>query len=441
MERIGNKDTMDNAADPLIWAALCGLLAVDFIVTAFTVSVENLSDSELEDEAFHKDPSPLFSRLESLRDDPARIRCSRWFWQALVCAVSTAIVLIRSESDPDLHTAIAAVLIVLILVYCFGRVLPHMLTHRWRKTFAVRLYKVSVFFMAVCFPFTYVLNFLVSCLAALFGVDSSALDEHVTEDEILSMVNEGHEQGVLDEDEAEMIQNIFEFDEKMAQDIMTHRSRIMAIDGCTRLDDAIRFIVGAPNSRFPVFEGNIDNIVGVLYLKDAMRFHMQETWNDWYVKDIPGLLREVRFIPQTRRIDDLFRDMQKTQVQLAVVVDEYGETSGLVTMEDILEEIVGNIFDEYDRKERLIIALPNERWRLNGLAALDEVSDALGVELEGDYDTLNGYLTARLDHIPGKEDCGTVLEDEKTGFRFRILSLHGSMIQWAEAEKMKENAA
>jgi putative hemolysin len=288
-------------------------------------------------------------------------------------------------------------------------------------------------------PLSFIIIIVIAVLAVAAGFywyfRKKNKNEYAEED-IISMVAESQEQGNILASEAEMIQNIFEFDDKQAQDIMTHRSQITAIEGSTRLDDAIRFMADAPNSRFPVYEGNIDNITGALYLKDAMRFHMQETYNIWYIKDIPDLLREVKFIPETRRIDDLFRSMQKTQVQMAIVVDEYGETSGLVTMEDILEEIVGNIFDEYDRQEKMIIPAWEGSWKLNGMLSPEEAGEALGTVFPEDFDTLSGYLTAKLNHIPGEEDRSAVIEDPDTGYRFRILSLEGSMIQWAQAERL-----
>ena len=420
-----------DSADPLIWIALFVLAAAVFVLEAFCTACENVQNSELEEEEGLKGKAA--AKILALKEDPEKIRYSLWFWEILAAVLSA--VLITGLFRGTVRTAAAAAVLA-ALFYILCRVLPDLLARRWEKAFAVRLLPFAAFLLALSSPFTAALNLAAFLLARIFGVNAASLEDAVTEDEILSMVNEGHEQGVLDEDEAEMIQNIFEFDDKQAQDIMTHRSQITAIEGSTRLDDAIRFMADAPNSRFPVYEGNIDNITGALYLKDAMRFHMQETYNIWYIKDIPDLLREVKFIPETRRIDDLFRSMQKTQVQMAIVVDEYGETSGLVTMEDILEEIVGNIFDEYDRQEKMIIPAWEGSWKLNGMLSPEEAGEALGTVFPEDFDTLSGYLTAKLNHIPGEEDRSAVIEDPDTGYRFRILSLEGSMIQWAQAERL-----
>ena len=275
---------------------------------------------------------------------------------------------------------------------------------------------------------------LIAWFKRLFGRKKP---ERVTEDEILSMVNRGHEKGAIDKDEAEMITNIFKLDDKQAQDIMTRRSAISGIRSDTPLEAAIRFMVEGSNSRYPVYEENIDNIIGVLYLKDAMRIYLMERFNESLLGDIPDLLRDVKFVPKTVDVDDLFRDLQLSRRQMAIVVDEYGETCGLVTMEDILEEIVGNIEDEYDRSEKLITQLVTGQFRISGKAPLEDVSKALdGPLLDGDYETLNGYLTEKLGHIPTREkDVGTRIEVPELGYTFRILSVKGTMIGWTEAKK------
>ena len=193
------------------------------------------------------------------------------------------------------------------------------------------------------------------------GSDNS---DHVTE-EIISMVNEGHEQGVFQATEAEMITNIFEFGDKEAKDIMTNRKNILAIEQDTRLEDAITQMLDAGKSRFPVYHENIDEIVGILHFRDAIVADRKEENAGKCVGSIEGLLREAMVIPETKNIADLFRMMQKTKTQMVIVVDEYGQTKGVLAMEDILEEIVGNIQDEYDEDEQYIEETGNKDEYLN----------------------------------------------------------------------------
>ena len=173
-------------------------------------------------------------------------------------------------------------------------------------------------------------------------------ENNVIEDEILSMVNEGHETGALQATEAKMINNIFEFSDKEAKDIMTNRSNIIGIDGNECLKDVVSFMLSEANSRYPVYIDNIDHIIGVLHLKDACRMLQDETKADKPVKSIKGLLRNANFIPETRKIDVLFKTMQSLKTHFVIVIDEYGQTSGVFTIEGILEGTVGIIFVGYD---------------------------------------------------------------------------------------------
>ncbi len=268
----------------------------------------------------------------------------------------------------------------------------------------------------------------------LFGKLPFVSTEDVTEEEIISMVNEGHEQGVLLESEAEMIHNIFEFGDKEAQDIMTHRKNIIALDGDLAFGEAIRFMIENKNSRFPVYLDNIDNIIGVLHIKEALADSQKPELMGVCIKDIPGLVRDVEFIPETRNINTLFKDMQSAKSHMVIVVDEYGQTAGLVAMEDILEEIVGNIFDEHDEEHILIEKQPDGSYILNGMAPLDEVAETLQIEIDTeDYDTLNGFLISLIDKIPRDDE---MFEVDYGNYRFYVTKVEERMIQSVRAERL-----
>lgn len=266
----------------------------------------------------------------------------------------------------------------------------------------------------------------------------AARAEDITEEELVSMVNESHEQGVLEANEAEMITNIFEFDDKQAADIMTHRKAIDAIDMDMTLAEAIRFIADSTNSRFPVYRDDIDDIVGVILIKDALSFFLKGTYNDTPISEIPGLLRKCSFIPETRRINTLFKNMQSQKIHMVIVVDEYGQTVGLITMEDILEEIVGNIEDEFDEEEVLIRKIP-DGFILDGLASLEEVCETLSIpQPEEEFETINGLLISLLDRIPEEKEKPVV---EYAGWQFRVLLVDNKMIKTVKAVKISEDAA
>ena len=255
----------------------------------------------------------------------------------------------------------------------------------------------------------------------------SAHEDDVTEEEIISMVNEGHEQGVLLASEAEMIHNIFEFSDKEAKDIMTHRKNLIAIDGNLSYNDAVSFIIENSKSRYPVYLDDIDNIIGVLHIKDAFAFAQKNEVFRTSIKDIPNLIREVDFVPETLNIHTLFKMMQAKKSHMVIVVDEYGQTSGAVAMEDILEEIVGNIEDEHDEEESLIRMNPDGSYLMNGLASMPEVIELLKLPVEEDaFETLNGFLVSLLEKIPNDGETAKI---SMYGYDFNILKVEDKMIR------------
>lgn len=252
-------------------------------------------------------------------------------------------------------------------------------------------------------------------------------EEEVTEEEIISMVNEGHEQGVLLASEAEMIHNIFEFDEKEAKDIMTHRKNIIAIDGELSFTDAVSYMIENSKSRYPVYLEDIDNIIGVLHIKDAFSFVQRNEIFRTPIKEIEGLIREVDFIPETLKINKLFKDMQSAKNHMFIVIDEYGQTSGVVAMEDVLEEIVGNIEDEHDDEEELIVMSPDGSYVVDGMAGLEEVGEVLHIPFEEEtFDTLNGFLISLIGKIPSEDEkC----EVDAYGYHFSVLDMEDKIIK------------
>lgn len=252
--------------------------------------------------------------------------------------------------------------------------------------------------------------------------------EDVTEEGIISMVKEGHEQGVILASEAEMIHNIFEFSDKDAKDIMTHRKHIAALDGTMSFREMLQFVEENNYSRYPVFEGDIDNITGVVHIKDILNLILKQEIMDTPIRELSGLCHDIVFIPETRNINTLFKGMQQKKTHMVIVVDEYGQTSGLVTMEDIIEEIMGNIQDEHDEEEPIIVLQSDGSFLMDGMAPFHEVCEQLlieDVELE-QYDTLNGFLIALIDRIPAD---GETIHLEAYGYSFDILKVENRIIK------------
>ena len=319
--------------------------------------------------------------------------------------------------------AVLAWLLVLFVLLVFGVQIPKRLGSAQPEKWIVRAGTVFHVLMLVTLPLTRLVNLAARGCLYLMGIRGTPLAGDVTEEEIRSMLNEGHEQGVIDQSEAEMITNIFEFSDKEACDIMTHRRDMIALDGAKTLSDVLSEMLQLHNSRFPVYRDNIDDIIGILHFRDAVRFreeHPQACGQS--IGSLHGLLREAEFVPETKDIDDLFRQMQRHKTQMVIVIDEYGQTAGLIAMEDILEEIVGNIMDEYDVDENHITATGNKNeFILDGQTPLRELTERFGIVFEDDrFETVNGFLMAQMDKVPDSSDHFTT---DYGGFRFHVLSV------------------
>lgn len=323
--------------------------------------------------------------------------------------------------------ACGAVVLLLLLLLLLGFYLPKKLASRNPESWASAVQGPAAFLAWFFYPAAWAVRALGRVVLRLFGIDPDEDTGKVTEEEIMSMVNEGHEKGVLQASEAEMITNIFELDDKEASDIMTHRTSVKALDGHMKLEEAVKVILTENNSRFPVFHEDIDDIIGVLHLKDAVIAMEKQENRQKELAEVPGLLREADFIPETRNISNLFKSMQSKKTQMVIVVDEYGQTAGIITMEDILEEIVGSIMDEYDVDEIHIRSDGPGAWTAEGSAELEEVEEAAGVRFdEEEIETLNGFLVAQLDRIPQEGEQPEIVYG---GYRFQVLQVENNMIQ------------
>lgn len=338
-----------------------------------------------------------------------------------------------------IFAVISYILVTLVFAFfllVFGVMSPKRFASRHSEKWAYSLVGIVTKVSAVFWPFNALLTLATRLFTNCFGVEMDYDGEDVTEEEIISMVNEGQEQGVLLAREAEMITNIVELGDKEAKDIMTHRKDIVAIDGSMTLEEVLDFILEEKNSRFPVYENDVDHIIGILHMKDAMKYHTQERLRRHSVCQIEGLVREAVFVPETKDVGELFKAMQSQKMHMVIVVDEYGQTSGLIAMEDILEEIVGNILDEYDEEDELIEKQSDGSYIINGMADLDDVAETLGISYDEDtYDTLNGFLISKLARIPEEDEQ---FEIKANGYSFKALSVHNKIIEKVLVTKLME---
>ena len=251
-------------------------------------------------------------------------------------------------------------------------------------------------------------------LVALIIMYKRSKQENITEEDVISLVNEGHEDGNILASEAAMIQNIFEFSDTDAKDIMTHRKNIVAINGDYSVREAISFINNNNMSRYPVYLEDLNNIIGILHIKDILTY-VDKDMDNLKVKDLQEALSTAEFVPETHGINTLFAKMQSKKRHMVIVVDEYGQVSGLLSLEDILEEIVGNIEDEHDEAENSIEVKTEDSFMMEGSTTLEEVEEILGTLLSEDYETLNGYLVSLYGKIP-EDGKSFTLEDDNFVF-------------------------
>ena len=288
-------------------------------------------------------------------------------------------------------------LLLMLLFQIFGFSLPQVRGEKYPERTAKRTAPMVRFVAAFMRPTVWLVDFLVNVFTKLTGSEMPDEDE-VTEDDILQMVDMGGETGAIEENEKEMIENIFEFNNQTAEDVMVHRTDVACIWVGDDHDTVIKTILDTGLSRFPVYDQDIDDIIGILSTRDyLLNTHRKDP------KPLRGLLREAYFVPEHVVADVLFRNMQKKKVHMAIVVDEYGGMSGIVTMEDLLEQIVGNIYDEFDpQAESEIVQIAEGTWRISGSASLEDIAEVLDVDLpeDEDFDTLGGMIFNQLTTIP-----------------------------------------
>ena len=431
--------------NPLIRVIIfIAFIVLDAIFYGFGAAIQNVNTTELEHQM--EEGSEKAAKLLHIVNRPTRFVNTIQITTNLIGMVTGAFVLgqfkiwleailSRGSDGPNRWISLFSLFLVgaclIILLISFGIIIPKRCAAENPEKWGYCMLPAVTFIMIPLIPFAWVANLIAFVVLKVMGIDMASDNENVTEEDIMSMVNEGHEQGVLEAREAEMITNIFELNDKEAADIMTHRKNLVSLDGEMMLKEAVTFILTEGyNSRYPVYKKDVDDIIGILHMKDALIAAEIEENGSRQLWEIEGLLREAHFIPETRNLDTLFKEMQSRKIHMVIVVDEYGQTSGIVTMEDILEEIVGNILDEYDMDEEYIVPSDDGTYVMNGMTTLEDVERALDIEFDEEdydsYDTINGLLISRLDRIPQE---GEESEVSIMGYKFKILQVENKMIQ------------
>lgn len=302
-----------------------------------------------------------------------------------------------------LTTATVLVITVLLSFFMlvFGELIPKRIAMKKADTLAYYVVAPINIISKLATPFLKVITVSTDFFIKLMGIDVSGTSDDITEEEIRMMVDASAESGGIAENEIEMINNIFEFDDLLVGDIATHRTEIVALPIDADESEILNLVIDEKYSRIPIYDENIDNIIGILHLKDLMRFLAERS-----PIDIRALMRKPYYVPFTKKTDELFGEMQRNKIHMSVVIDEYGGTFGLVTMEDLIEEVMGSILDEHDEEEIPdITKLDNNTYSISGSTSLDDVSRFLEIELPtDDYETLSGFIIGQLGRIPSDEE-------------------------------------
>lgn len=310
-----------------------------------------------------------------------------------------------SQSMLELVSVITITLLLSYFTLVLGELVPKRLALQKAEPIAMFAAAPLTVLSKVSSPFVKLLTLSTNGIVRLFGVDPNAEEENVTEEEIRMMVDVGREKGTIQDSEKMMINNIFEFDNKTVSDIMTHRTNIVALSADTSLKETVEIVNLEKYTRMPVYDGDIDHIIGILHTKDLIPFIECADQEEF---DLRSMLREPSFVLESMRLDQLFKVMQKSNIHMTIAIDEYGGTDGIVTIEDLIEEIVGNIFDEYDEPELDIAEIEQvdtNQYSMDGTLNLYEVEEVLKVELPSeDYDTLSGFVLGQLGYIPGHDE-------------------------------------
>ena len=397
------------------------LVLINAFFAASEIAFISLNDARVDFDA--KEGNKKAKKIKKMLENPSKFLATIQIGITFAGFLSSAFAAERFAGDlaPILYNwapgisiwiwnKIAIILITLILSYftlIFGELVPKRIAMKYSEKIAYGSIGIIRTISIIMLPFVKFLTFSTNIVSKIFGVSENE-EETVTEEEIRMMVDVGEEKGTIDEEEKTMINNVFEFNDKIVSEIMVPRTEIYAVDMNLSISEAIEGMTENEDfrySRIVVYEENIDDVKGIVYLKDILLSGKNKNTK------IKNLVKEAYFVPDSKPVNELFEELRRNRKQIAIAVDEYGGTSGLVTMEDILEEIVGEIYDEYDEVEDIYQEIDDNTFILSGSMAIYEVEGLLNIEIEdGDYDTLSGYLIEELGRIPAENEKKIVVE-------------------------------
>ncbi len=438
---------MDADPDPdgNLWINLL-LLVVLILLNAFfamsEIAVITLNDNKVKKQAKegNKAAKILAKFIEAPSNFLATIQVGVTLSGFLASAVAADsfvgyVVAALPQYNPQVVSSVSLVVITIILSFftlIFGELVPKRVAMRSYESLSFRIAGTLRWIYIFEKPFVALLSWSTNGVLRLMGINPDEQPEEVTEEEIRMMVDVGNESGTIEESEKDMINNIFEFDDRTAEEVMTHRTDVTAIAVDTPIAEIISIAVEEGYSRIPVYREDLDDIIGILYVKDLLGRVLAEPDTPFALEEH---MRTALYVPESTRCKDLLRVFKEKKLQMAVVVDEYGGTSGIVTMEDLLESIVGSIQDEYDDEEEGIHKLTEDKYTLDGITSLDEVEKLFDIHFpeDADYDTIGGFIIEELGRLPEEGEHPSFSWD---GVNFTVLSMEERRIDKVSAERI-----
>ncbi len=402
------------------------LILLNAYFAASEIAFISLNDAKVEKQA--KEGNKKAKQIEKMLKEPSKFLATIQIGITLAGFLSSAF---ASDTFADMLApvlnklipaislgvwrSISIIIITIILSFftlVFGELVPKRLAMKHYEKISFATIGVIRGISIVTAPFVKLLTIVTNAISRIFGVGENE-EETVTEEEIKMMVNQGEEKGTIKEEEKELINNVFEFNDITVSEIMRHRKDIFAVDINISNDELLEELSQEEYrySRIPVYEETIDEIKGILYVKDVLKNINKKSFK------VKNVVKEAYFVSQNRLINEVFKELQKNKMQIAIIIDEYGGTAGLITMEDILEELVGDIYDEYDKEEKEYEKIDENTYILSGSLPIYDVNKLLNAGIpEGDYDTISGFLQEELKRIPEDEEK-PVVETEKVTYK------------------------
>lgn len=368
---------------------------------------------------------------------------SRYHYAYIVCStfVIAPAFLLFNFALPECRFLIRILvnILFLLLFYAFGNIFPSKLAMQKSNRYAERYVGLQRFLYYVSLPLVKILLVIVNLFLILLRKDTDVDDVPFTEEKVLYMLDQGQESGDIKEGGRKMIGNIFAFDDLVAREIMTPRTDVFMIDLEDDREEYFEELMELRHSRIPVCEGDADNIIGVLHIKDYLMKAAQDGFDAVRIRDI---LRDPYFVPETKNVDSLFVELQKTKQHIALLIDEYGGFSGLVSVEDIIEQIVGDIDDEFDQSERIIEKLSDEEYLVDGNVYLDDLEEETDIELESESsETVGGFLFDLMGEIPKEQSDETYEDISYENYLFHIVSIKDRRIERVRIKILEENTS